>query len=64
MNRPLLKAYLAIYFGLIIGAIVTMQRAGVLSHIPSRTRVIAVIFVIGLGILAAITGGQRRAPGK
>ena len=62
MNRPFLTAYLAVYFALIIGAVATLQRVGVLRQIPFRALVFAIVLVTGIGVLAAITAGPPRGP--
>jgi hypothetical protein len=64
VKRLLFKVHLVLYFSLIAWAIVTLNRADVLGHIPSWTLVLAIICVAGLGILAAMTAGQGRGAGR
>ena len=50
----LLRLYLLVYGALIAGAIVTLQRAGVLEHVSRRWVVAVVGVTVGLGILLAL----------
>jgi len=55
----LLKIYLLIYFALIAGAIVVLERGGVLRRVPAAPAIAAVVIAVTLGTLAALTGRRR-----
>jgi uncharacterized membrane protein len=50
-----MRVYIAGYFVLIIGALLALWRADVLSHIPFLWIAVALIIAIGLGIMLAVT---------
>ena len=47
--------YLAGYFILVLGAGLTLWQAGVLAHISAVWILLAAVFVIGLGVILAVT---------
>ncbi len=50
-----LWVYLAIYFALVLGAVVALWIGGVLAHLSAVTIVLSLIVAIGLGVsLAAV----------
>jgi hypothetical protein len=51
----LLRAYLVIYYTLLIGAAVTLRRSGVLDRVPSMWIAVVVVVAVGLGLVLAMT---------
>jgi hypothetical protein len=54
-----LKLYLIGYFVLIVGGVLALWQAGVLSEIPPIWIGIAAVIAIGLGIMLAVSSGPR-----
>jgi uncharacterized membrane protein len=50
-----MRVYIAGYFVLIIGALLALWRADILSHVPFLWIAVALIIAIGLGIMLAVT---------
>ncbi len=57
-----LWVYLAIYFALVLGAVVALWIGGVLTHLSAITILVALLVAIGLGVLLAVVWQWR--PGK
>ena len=55
------RVYLVGYFVLIVGALLALWRADILSHIPFVWIAIALIVAIGLGIMLAVTSTRPSA---
>jgi hypothetical protein len=53
-----LHLYLLAYFTLVIGAVLALWQAGVLSRLPREWITLGAIVAVGLGILAAVTAGR------
>ena len=54
-----LKLYLIGYFVLIIGGVLALWQAGVLSEIPPVWIGIGALIAVGLGIMLAVSSGPR-----
>jgi len=50
-----IRVYIVGYFVLIIGALLALWKADILSHMPFLWIAIGLIIAIGLGILLAVT---------
>ena len=50
-----MRVYMAGYFVLIIGALLTLSKADILSHVPFVWIAIGLIIAVGLGIMLAAT---------
>jgi hypothetical protein len=50
-----LRVYIVGYFVLVVGALVALWNAGVLSRIPLVWIAIALIVAVGLGVMVAVT---------
>jgi hypothetical protein len=50
--------YLIGYFVLVVGALLALWQAGVLARISFAWIAIALVIVVGLGILLAVTSGK------
>jgi hypothetical protein len=55
----IIHLYLAAYFLLIAGAVLSLLRAGALTHISGLWLALGLLLAAGLGVLLAITGGRR-----
>ena len=54
-----LKLYLIGYFVLLIGAVLALWQAGILSEIPGVWIAIGAVIAVGLGIMLAVVSGPR-----
>jgi hypothetical protein len=50
--------YLIGYFVLVLGAVMAMWKAGILTHVGGMWIAIGVIIAVGLGIMLAVTAGK------
>jgi hypothetical protein len=57
-----LQIYLAIYFALVIGALVALWQGGVLAYLPSLSIVSGLIVALMLGVLLAVVWMWRPGP--
>lgn len=56
-----LKLYLIGYFIMLIGAVLALWQAGILSEIPGVWIAIGAVVAVGLGIMLAVSSGPRAA---
>ena len=49
--RRVLVVYLAVYFALLLGAIMTLWRSGVIVHLHRGWTYSAIVIAVGLGVL-------------
>ena len=56
-----LRAYLAVYFALIIGAGLALWQSGAASRVPASWLVLAALVVLGLGLLLALVARPAAA---
>jgi hypothetical protein len=54
-----LKLYLIGYFILLIGGVLALWQAGILSEIPGVWIAIGAVVAVGLGIMLAVASGPR-----
>ncbi len=57
-----LWVYLAVYFALVLGAVVALWIGGVLAHLSAITILLSLLVAIGLGVLLAVVWLWR--PGR
>ncbi len=51
--RRVLTVYLALYFTLLAGAVVTVWRSGLISHFDRTWTVVAITFSVAMGLVLA-----------
>jgi formate-dependent nitrite reductase membrane component NrfD len=56
------RVYLAIYFLLLVGAVVTLWQADILTHVPVLWLAAGLALAVGLGVVLGLT--SRRRPAK
>ena len=56
-----IRVYIVGYFVLIVGALVALWNADVLSRIPLAWIAIGLIIAVGLGVMLAVTSTARSA---
>lgn len=49
-----LRVYLAIYFALVVGAVIALWIGGVLAHLSTIHILLTLLVVVGLGVLLAL----------
>ena len=49
--RRVLVVYLVVYFALLLGAIMTLWRSGVIAHLHRGWTYSAIVIAVGLGVL-------------
>ena len=50
--------YLIGYFVLVVGAFLALWHGGVLAHVSAAWIAIAMVIVVGLGVMFAVTAGK------
>jgi hypothetical protein len=58
----LVRVYLAIYFLLVAGAVVSLWQADILTHVPALWLLAGLALATGFGVLLGLTSRRRAAP--
>jgi formate-dependent nitrite reductase membrane component NrfD len=56
-----MRVYLAVYFLLLVGAVVSLWQADILTHVPVLWLAAGLALAVGLGVVLALTSRRREA---